>query len=70
MSAPATIAFGLFFIGVALGLAQLWGQIFAPETFFKLAITDGALFVVVIAWMVVVRERRDSDRLRKDRRLG
>jgi uncharacterized membrane protein len=70
MSPPIAFAFGLFLIGVALGLAQLWGQIFAPETFLKLAITDGALFVVVVAWMVIVRERRESERLRKDRRLG
>jgi uncharacterized membrane protein len=70
MSPPIAFAFGLFLIGVALGLAQLWGQVFAPETFLKLAITDGALFVVVVAWMVIVRERRESERLRKDRRLG
>ncbi|THD47212.1 MAG: hypothetical protein E7774_04990 [Bradyrhizobium sp.] len=70
MSAPGAVAFALFLAGIALGLAQLWGQIFTPETFLKLAITDGALFVVVVAWMVIVRERRDSERLRKDRRLG
>ncbi len=70
MSPPIAFAFGLFLIGVALGLAQLWGQVFAPETFLKLAITDGALFVVIVAWMVIVRERRESERLRKDRRLG
>jgi hypothetical protein len=70
MSPPVAFAFGLFLIGIALGLAQLWGQVFAPETFLKLAITDGALFVVVVAWMVIVRERRESERLRKDRRLG
>ncbi len=70
MSPPIALAFGLFLIGIALGLAQLWGQVFAPETFLKLAITDGALFVVVVAWMVIVRERRESERLRKDRRLG
>jgi hypothetical protein len=70
MSPPIAFAFGLFLIGVALGLAQLWGQVFAPETFLKLAIADGALFVVIVAWMVIVRERRESERLRKDRRLG
>ena len=70
MSPPVAFAFGLFLIGIALGLAQLWGQVFAPETFLKLAITDGALFVVIVAWMVIVRERRESERLRKDRRLG
>ena len=70
MSAAGAVAFALFLAGIALGLAQLWGQVFAPETFLKLAITDGALFVVVVAWMVIARERRDSERLRKDRRLG
>ena len=38
MSPAAAIAFGLFIVGVAGGLAQLWLQIWSPDTFMKLAI--------------------------------
>jgi hypothetical protein len=69
MSAAAAIAFGLFILGVAGGLAQLWLQIWSPDTFMKLAITDGALIVVALAWHFVAGERRANDRLRKDKRL-
>jgi len=69
MSAAASIAVGLFIVGVAGGLAQLWLQIWSPDTFMKLAITDGALIVVALAWHFVAGERRANDRLRKDKRL-
>ena len=69
MSAAAAIAFGLFIVGVAGGLAQLWLQIWSTDTFMKLAITDGALIVVALAWHFVAGERRANDRLRKDKRL-
>jgi len=35
----------------------------------KLAIADGALIVVALAWHFVAGERRANDRLRKDKRL-
>ena len=49
MSAAASIAFALFIVGVAGGLAQLWLQVWSLDTFTKLAITDGALIVVALA---------------------
>jgi len=69
MSAAAAIAFGLFIVGVAGGLAQLWLQIWSLDTFTKLAITDGALIVVVLAWHFVAAERRANERLSRDKRL-
>jgi len=69
VNASLAVGFGLFLLGVAFGLAQLWLQIWTPETFLKLAVTDGALVVVALAWGFVVRERRESERLRKDKRL-
>ena len=69
MSAAATIAFGLFIVGVAGGLAQLWLQIWSLDTFTKLAITDGALIVVALAWHCIASERRASERLSRDKRL-
>ena len=69
MSAAAVVAFGLFILGVAGGLAQLWLQIWSLDTFTKLAITDGALIVVALAWHFVAAERRASERLSRDKRL-
>ncbi|MGD0640549.1 MAG: hypothetical protein ABSC22_07360 [Roseiarcus sp.] len=69
MSAPIALGFGLFLAGVLLGLAQLWFQVWTPETFLKIAITDGALLAIVLVWNFVVREKRDFDRIRKDDRL-
>jgi hypothetical protein len=69
MSAAAAVAFGLFILGVAGGLAQLWLQIWSLDTFTKLAITDGALIVVALAWHFVAAERRANDRLSRDKRL-
>ncbi len=63
-------AFGLFLAGAAAALAQLWLQVWDPETFIKLMITDGVLFVVVVAWGMIQRERRDTARLRDKNRLG
>lgn len=69
MSPAAIVAFALFILGVAGGLAQLWLEIWSPETFMKLAITDGALIVVALAWHFVAGERRASERLAKNKRL-
>ena len=69
MSAAAAIAFGLFIVGVVGGLAQLWLQIWSLDTFTKLAITDGALIVVALAWHFVAAERRANERLSRDKRL-
>jgi hypothetical protein len=69
MSTAATIAFGLFVLGVAGGLAQLWLQIWSLDTFTKLAITDGALIVVALAWHFVAAKRRASERQSRDKRL-
>jgi len=69
MSAAAAVAFGLFILGVAGGLAQLWLQIWSLDTFTKLAITDGALIVVALAWHFVAAEQRANKRLSRDKRL-
>jgi hypothetical protein len=63
-------AFGLFLAGAAAALAQLWLQVWDPETFAKLMITDGVIFAVVVAWGVIQREKRETARLRDKNRLG
>jgi hypothetical protein len=44
-------------------------QIWSPDTFVKLAVTDGALIIVALAWHFVAAERRASERLSHDKRL-
>ena len=50
-------------------LKKLWPQIWSLDTFTKLAITDGAMIVVALAWHFVAAERRASERLSRDKRL-
>jgi len=69
MNAAGFVAFALFLAGAVLFLAQLWLQVWPPETFFKLAATDGVLFAVAVVVAFLVRERRESERLRKNREL-
>jgi hypothetical protein len=70
MSWTVPTAFALFIVGAAVGLAQLWLHPWAPDTFVKLMITVGVLLAIVLAWNLVVRERRDSARIRDKNRLG
>ncbi len=69
MNAAGIVAFALFLVGAALFLAQLWLQVWQPETFLKLAATDGVLFVVAVVVAFLARERRESERLRNNREL-
>src|SRR5208283_5287192 len=69
MNWTVAAAFGLFLIGAAAALAQLWLRIWDPETFVKVMITLGVLLAVVIVWNLVQRERRDSARLRDKSKL-
>ena len=62
--------FALFLLGAAIGLGQLWLGLWSPDTFMKIMITVGVLFAVVLAWNLVVRERRDNARTRDRSRLG
>ena len=62
--------FGLVLAGAAAGLAQLWLRVWDPETFMKLMITLGVLLAVVLAWYLLMREKRDSETMRDKGRLG
>jgi membrane protein implicated in regulation of membrane protease activity len=62
--------FGLFLAGAAAGLAQLWLRLWDPETFVKLMITLSVLLALVLAWNLVVRERRDSEKIRDRSKIG
>jgi hypothetical protein len=69
MNAAGVVAFALFLIGAALFLAQLWLQPWSPDTFLKLAATDGVLLGVAVVVAFLARERRESERLRNRREL-
>ncbi len=56
--------YGLFLIGAAAALAQLWLQVWDHATFVRLMITLGVLMAVVIGWHLVVREHKDTMRTR------
>ena len=47
----------------------MWLQIWSLDIFTKLAITDGALIVVALAWHFVAGEQRASEQLSRDKRL-
>jgi len=64
MSAGLLIGFALFVAGAAAALAQLWLQVWSPETFIKLMATDGVLLALVVAATFIWRERRETERLR------
>jgi len=59
----------LFLIGAVIGLAQLWLRPWEPETFVKLMITVGVLLAIVIVWNLVIREKRDSAKIRDTKKL-
>lgn len=61
--------FGLLLLGAAVALVQLWLRVLDPETFVKLMITFGVLLALVVAWGLVLRERRDAARLRDKSKL-
>ena len=61
--------FGLFLVGAIVALFQLWLRVLDPETFMKTMITLGVLLALVVAWELVLRERRDAARLKDKSRL-
>ncbi len=63
------LAFALFVIGAVIVLAQIWLQPFAHETFVKLIATDAILLALVGGWALFARERRESERLDRDKKL-
>jgi hypothetical protein len=61
--------FGLFLAGATVALTQLWLRVLDPETFAKVMITFGVLLALVVAWGLVLRERRDAAKLKDKNRL-
>ena len=57
------VCFVLFLLGVVMCLMQLWGEVWSPDTFAKLIITDGAVFVVSFVWAFLVKENKESQKI-------
>ncbi len=70
MNATLAVGASLFLAGAALGLAQLWANLFAPELFAKLAITDAVALVILGVGYFVAREKRANDDMRRRTGLG
>lgn len=63
MKTGMKIALGLFVLGVAVLLVQLWFTVWSAEVFIKLMITLGALLAVALVVTFVNNEARDLNRL-------
>ena len=67
---PLVLAcYGLFVLGVALFLVQLWFTPWTVDFFGKLMMTDAAVFVVVLVLAYFLREEKDSRKTRNSSEL-
>ncbi|MDP9128200.1 MAG: hypothetical protein M3N08_08085 [Pseudomonadota bacterium] len=69
MKLSTLICFLLFLAGVSLFLAQMWFQLWTPDLFFKIIVTDAALFVIGCVTAFLIKENRASDRTNKGNSL-
>ncbi|MEH6565799.1 MAG: hypothetical protein V7756_10790 [Halopseudomonas sp.] len=66
MKLGAIICLLLFVAGCALSIIQLWFAPLEPDTFFKVLVTLGILFVISLAVTLVTREYLQDKELRKN----
>ncbi|MGZ8097010.1 MAG: hypothetical protein ACXWTH_11230 [Methylosarcina sp.] len=66
MRTGAFICLAIFVAWVFMALLQLWFDILSGEIFWKLTITAGALFIVVLGVALVVREYIHEKKLKDD----
>jgi hypothetical protein len=66
MRTGAIICLLIFVAWVFMALLQLWFGILSSAMFWKLTITAGALFIVVLAIALVVREYIADKKLKED----
>ncbi|WP_415891955.1 hypothetical protein ACMXYN_11575 [Neptuniibacter sp. PT8_73] len=67
MKTGSIICLALFVIGALLSLVQLWFAPLESETFLKVAITLGVIFVVALGITLVKREYIENQSLKKDK---
>jgi hypothetical protein len=66
MKVGAIICLCIFVAWVILALLELWFSILSLEVFWKLTITAGALFIVVLGVALVLREYVEEKKLKDD----
>lgn len=66
MRTGAFICLAIFVAWVLMALLQLWFDILSGVLFWKLTITAGALFVVVLGISLVYREYLEDKKLKDD----
>ncbi|MDD1612874.1 MAG: hypothetical protein LUQ57_06985 [Methylococcaceae bacterium] len=66
MRTGAILCLLIFVTWVFIALLQLWFDLLSGELFWKLTITAGALFVVVLGVSLVVREYVEEKKMKDD----
>lgn len=66
MRIGALICLLIFVAWVGMALLELWFGILSSAMFWKLTVTAGALFIVVLAISLVVREYTTEKKLKDD----
>lgn len=66
MKTGPMICLGLFVLAALLALLQLWFVPFSAESFTKLMITLGILFVIVLGITLVRREYVEEKKMKED----
>lgn len=64
MKTGAIICLAIFVGWVIIALLQLWFDLLSGEIFWKLTLTAGAMFVVVLGVSLVVREYIDEKKMK------
>jgi hypothetical protein len=64
MRVGAFVCLAIFVAWVGMSLLQLWFDILSGAMFWKLTITAGALFIVVLGIALVVREYLSEKKLK------
>jgi hypothetical protein len=66
MRTGAIICLVIFVTWVIVALLQLWFDLLSGDIFWKLTLTAGALFIVVLGVSLVVREYIEDKKLKDD----
>ena len=66
MKKSAMIALGIFVVWVGITIMQLWNEIFALDTYWKLTLTLGLILVAVVVGGLIYREYIEESDMRKE----
>ena len=69
MKLSTVLCFLLFVGGVIVSLIQLWFQFWNADMFLKIIMTDGALLVVSFVLAFLIKENKESAKIRSGNSL-